>query len=278
MSKSAYLYILHAVGSDWYKIGVTSREVKDRINAMQTGNPYRIEEFGAVRMDERRAYKMEAMCHDAFAEVRGTGEWFTLAPETAQDLLCALQYEHDIHSAVLVAVRATGLPVFVVPYTPPKGEVGSFMAFIDAAVPKPHLDALVEFQNECARAMREAGARYQLLSPEEAVGLLLRVWRESMSDDLSALLRGFVEDDPYNVDPIYNTIRVMGLVAKNDYHKMDAARRLMPTEPDLDGMVTVAEGPCAVTCPECGSTDLKDKGSFDKCGGCGHRISYGVDA
>lgn len=28
-------------------------------------------------------------------------------------------------------------------------------------------------------------------------------------------------------------------------------------------------------CPKCGGTDLKDKGSFDKCLDCGHRITAG---
>ena len=41
-SNSGSIYIIHAVGTKHYKIGKTSRTPQDRLQSLQTGNPYRL--------------------------------------------------------------------------------------------------------------------------------------------------------------------------------------------------------------------------------------------
>lgn len=70
------LYVIRATDTGYYKIGVTSRSVEDRLKELQTGNHVRLEvvrcyEFGNVE-------KVEKKLHEHFLDRRISGEWFDL--------------------------------------------------------------------------------------------------------------------------------------------------------------------------------------------------------
>ena len=83
------VYLLKA--GDFYKIGVTSNDVKTRINQLQTGNPLKVEfvhSVGGLSVDQAMAY--EAKLHLFFVDVRVEGEWFkftSLQVEKCIDLM-----------------------------------------------------------------------------------------------------------------------------------------------------------------------------------------------
>lgn len=70
------LYVIRATNTDHYKIGITSRDVVDRLKELQTGNHTKLEvvrcyEFG-------NAEKVEQNLHGHFSSLRTNGEWFDL--------------------------------------------------------------------------------------------------------------------------------------------------------------------------------------------------------
>ena len=56
--KKAFIYILKAKKTDYYKIGV-SNNIKNRIRNIQVGCPYELEEFYSVIARRKKAYKIE---------------------------------------------------------------------------------------------------------------------------------------------------------------------------------------------------------------------------
>lgn len=72
--KKGYLYIVKA--DNKYKIGITKSSVKSRINEMQTGCPYKIEE---VFSSEVQAFsELEKFFHTIFKDKNVNREWFSL--------------------------------------------------------------------------------------------------------------------------------------------------------------------------------------------------------
>ena len=70
------IYLLNALGTDNYKIGVTKREVKKRISQLQTGCPDEI--ILLKKFDCLHYRKVEMWLHREHASKRVEGEWFTL--------------------------------------------------------------------------------------------------------------------------------------------------------------------------------------------------------
>lgn len=74
---------IYAVGYGGYvKIGL-SREVKARIQTLQTGSPERLVQYAAVPVPVSLARRAEALAHHALSAKRAEGEWFSVAPEEA---------------------------------------------------------------------------------------------------------------------------------------------------------------------------------------------------
>lgn len=64
---------------EFLKIGITSGRVKNRIVALQTGNPKKLSIISSVSInDELSALKIERIIHSIFKEHRASGEWFLL--------------------------------------------------------------------------------------------------------------------------------------------------------------------------------------------------------
>ena len=77
MGKSGNLYVIHAVGTEHYKIGITGRDIATRLKELQTGNHNKLEVVRSYSVDDME--KTEASIHRALEERRVSGEWYKLS-------------------------------------------------------------------------------------------------------------------------------------------------------------------------------------------------------
>jgi hypothetical protein len=77
-----YVYIIHATGTNLYKIGQT-RNLKARLRGLQTSSPY------PLRMIDKcfGSQDLEFYIHREFADYRKTGEWFEFSEAQVIGLL-----------------------------------------------------------------------------------------------------------------------------------------------------------------------------------------------
>lgn len=85
MSDQIHVYILFCFSHPFThtKIGVASN-VRDRLAALQTGNPFELELLEAIPVAGRaEALRVEKKAHDLLAEFRTGGEWFDCGNDLA---------------------------------------------------------------------------------------------------------------------------------------------------------------------------------------------------
>lgn len=86
-----WVYLLQ---TGWhYKIG-KAKDVKQRVAALQTSSPYKIDLLFAVRTEHMSTN--EATCHGVYAEFRTNGEWFEFAYDMVEEVKSfMLEIEED---------------------------------------------------------------------------------------------------------------------------------------------------------------------------------------
>lgn len=77
---NGFVYIIHAIGTDKYKIGMTKRSVESRIEGIATSSPYKCECIYSIRASKPR--RLEKYLHEVFKPYREAGEWFTMPGES----------------------------------------------------------------------------------------------------------------------------------------------------------------------------------------------------
>jgi hypothetical protein len=75
-----YVYKIQA--GEYIKIGIAN-DVQSRMAQLQTGNPYRLELMSCYGFDD--ASLVERALHQAYAKMRGVGEWFRLTAKQSED-------------------------------------------------------------------------------------------------------------------------------------------------------------------------------------------------
>lgn len=82
-SKPCWVYMVHEMDSDWYKIGITANDPIKRLNNLQCGNPHRLVLFAAAFVKEPKF--MEALIHyDTLENRKKFREWFFLSSYDAR--------------------------------------------------------------------------------------------------------------------------------------------------------------------------------------------------
>lgn len=74
------VYLVHASGTNLYKIGMTINNVQKRVSELQTGSPHELKCIAALQSDE--AHVMESRLHHRFKNYRVRGEWFEFDEHT----------------------------------------------------------------------------------------------------------------------------------------------------------------------------------------------------
>lgn len=91
-SDSNYVYLINAVKTDKFKIGVTVN-IKKRIADMQTSCPYRLRLVHACYSSQ--AYEVEKQLHERFAKQRVILEWFEFTTNEVKAVIELLNLCHD---------------------------------------------------------------------------------------------------------------------------------------------------------------------------------------
>src|SRR5690606_34675641 len=94
------IYFLQGEKTRRIKIGFTTRLIRSRIMALQTGSPDKLRFVGACPGDER----VERELHFTFREHHSHGEWFNEAPELTHHIkkhcIHDMDIAHDVDSLV----------------------------------------------------------------------------------------------------------------------------------------------------------------------------------
>ena len=70
------VYVIQSEGSDYYKIGKTSKDINERLLALQTGNPNSLKVVCVIPCAD--SHSLERFLHTQFANKRVRNEWFEL--------------------------------------------------------------------------------------------------------------------------------------------------------------------------------------------------------
>lgn len=74
---TGYVYVVHLVGTEAYKIGLSRTDVGRRIRQLAEGQPWPLEVV-LVSRQIYRVHLMENRLHKRFSHKRMRGEWFAL--------------------------------------------------------------------------------------------------------------------------------------------------------------------------------------------------------
>lgn len=83
--------MLKAHDSSFIKIGLT-KNLKGRINNIQTGCPYRLSFYAGVRTDRAREFEKELLSY--FSKFNVRGEWFELPDDELFELMDIIDEEN----------------------------------------------------------------------------------------------------------------------------------------------------------------------------------------
>jgi len=91
---NGYIYIISMEKHNWYKIGISKIKPRNRIQSMQTGNPYNLEFVAIYFIHDCRNY--EAKLHIDIIRHNIRGEWFELT-DMELALLMNKLYNHEMN-------------------------------------------------------------------------------------------------------------------------------------------------------------------------------------
>ena len=81
---NGYAYLVHCIGTNFYKIGISKISYEARLSTMQSGCPY---ELRLLTTAHSTHYKeVEKILHRKFKQFRIRGEWFELSQEQMEEV------------------------------------------------------------------------------------------------------------------------------------------------------------------------------------------------
>ena len=81
---NGYVYLVHCMGTNFYKIGISKIDYYARLASMQSGCPYELEFIDTIHSTQYR--KLEKALHAKFRNKRIRGEWFDLDRESLSEV------------------------------------------------------------------------------------------------------------------------------------------------------------------------------------------------
>ena len=97
------LYVMGAgsfkVNDQFMKIGITTRDVVERMRKLQTGCPFKITPLAFCSLNTEDAVRLEKHIHSRLAKFKINGEWFLMNDESEQltkDILVEISIKHEV--------------------------------------------------------------------------------------------------------------------------------------------------------------------------------------
>ncbi|NER47575.1 MAG: GIY-YIG nuclease family protein [Symploca sp. SIO1A3] len=92
-NKPGYIYLIHAQGTDRYKIGLTTRSVETRFTELNSSqSPFPLELIDWFETDD--VTEDEGYLHEKFASYRVHNEWFSFDKRTLKEV--RREYQDDV--------------------------------------------------------------------------------------------------------------------------------------------------------------------------------------
>ena len=127
-NKPGYVYLIHASGTNRYKIGLTTRSVQARFTELNSSqSPYPLELLEVLETDN--VTDTEGYLHERFANYRVHGEWFEFDRKALQKVL--REYQGDV-GFTLPQLPRISLPVLPELPTISRDKIALAMASIGA--------------------------------------------------------------------------------------------------------------------------------------------------
>ena len=105
-SRLRIVYFLESRGR--IKIGFTTRDIRERIAELATGNPDPIELIGTIAVADDED---DRDLHRRFAVYNDRGEWFHATPELCQQIATLLRKRGDPTASIEVPIDCSGIPI-----------------------------------------------------------------------------------------------------------------------------------------------------------------------
>lgn len=92
------IYLIQQEGTDFYKIGITRKEVKDRLKELQIGNGSTLQLL--YEFQTKYNFKLETALHAHYRLKRMTPEWFELTVEEVKEFLNICKKYEEIYDVL----------------------------------------------------------------------------------------------------------------------------------------------------------------------------------
>jgi hypothetical protein len=83
-NENGYVYLVHCLGTEFYKIGMSKIDYEARLSTMQSGCPYELILVDAIH--STRYKSMEIALHHMLKAKRVRGEWFNLDESSLKEI------------------------------------------------------------------------------------------------------------------------------------------------------------------------------------------------
>lgn len=84
-----YVYIIHALGTDYFKIGISEESVLRQLSQLQTASPLKLRYVYHAYVEDMQ--RTERELHKIFSSFRKTGEWFSLGEANVKECITLIR-------------------------------------------------------------------------------------------------------------------------------------------------------------------------------------------
>jgi hypothetical protein len=87
-----YVYIIQEIGSNYYKIGITTDKPIKRLAQLQTGNPHKLKIVAYFLLDDPKS--VETFLHSLLSPFHIHLEWFILTAHNITELITYIERKY----------------------------------------------------------------------------------------------------------------------------------------------------------------------------------------
>lgn len=171
LPRSGNIYLVNAIGTDSFKIGMTKQPVLQRINTLQTGCPLRLRYVYHSYVEDMQTTEREL--HQLFNSFREIGEWFCLKDFQVKECIRLMRLMQVQEPSSLAEVEKSEEPYDEENLTDTESSVLAIDALSDISLKVVENEP---FQNTCHNLERKFTTMG--LSQEQAVNLIQRLRSE----------------------------------------------------------------------------------------------------